>query len=161
MEAEARVLLEKVTAMVEWYADNEPERLARRGIQAVLYAASDLEAAMEERDVPLSDPGANSAGLVAHDAADTSKAAALDVMPRSGTQRLAVLTIIAQSADGMTDEEIQAALAISPNSQRPRRVELVDGGWLIDTARTRPTESGNDAIVWALSDKGRTELGLV
>lgn len=157
MEAEARVLLEKVTAMIEWYGTNEPERLKRRGIQAVLYAAFDLEAALEERNVPLNDPGVNSEGLVAHQASDTSKAAALDVMPRTGTQRLAVLDAIRNSEDGMTDEEIQSKLSIGANSQRPRRVELVEGGWLEDSGKTRPTDTGNDAIVWKLTTKGFTE----
>lgn len=81
------------------------------------------------------------------DAADTSRAAALRALPRSGTQRARVLNLL-RNAGPMTDEEMQKALALSPNAQRPRRVELVSGGWVRDSGLRRPTVMGGPSIVW-------------
>jgi hypothetical protein len=86
-------------------------------------------------------------GLVGKDHPDTSAAAAISVMPRTGTQRRKVLDHIGRCGyDGATDAELQAALDLSGNSQRPRRVELVEAGLIIDSGRRR---AGH--IVWVLS----------
>lgn len=53
-----------------------------------------------------------------------------------------------REAWGMTDEECQDALAMNPSTQRPRRVELVRAGRVVDSGRTRPTRSGRQAVVW-------------
>lgn len=80
---------------------------------------------------------------------DTSRLAALRARPNSGTQRAKILDFIERRGPyGATDEEIQASLGLSPNSERPRRVELVTGGWVVDSGARRLTESGNDSIVW-------------
>ena len=79
---------------------------------------------------------------------DTSRAAALEVAPRTGTQRWRVLQFVtACGDDGATDDEIQDALAMSGNTERPRRLELVEGGWIIDSG-TRRRHQGRDRIVW-------------
>ncbi len=87
----------------------------------------------------------------------TSKAAAAAVEPRTGSQRHRVLAAVAQvSRDpalvGLTDVELGAATGIRPNSLRPRRGELVDGGWLEDSGRTR-VHHGREHTVWVLSPK--------
>lgn len=87
----------------------------------------------------------------------TSLAAAAAVEPRTGTQRHAILSAVAAVARdprtvGMTDVELGASTGIRANSLRPRRKELVDGGWLEDSGRTR-THHGNPHVVWVLSDK--------
>jgi hypothetical protein len=92
----------------------------------------------------------------------TSAAAAAAVEPRTGTQRRAVLDAVGQVARdprlvGLTDVELGAATGLRPNSLRPRRKELIDGGWLEDSGRTR-THHGNEHIVWVLSDKARQLL---
>lgn len=86
--------------------------------------------------------------LTRRDAPDTSRHAALRALPKSGTQRARVLNLLRNVQDGLTDEQMQAALALSPNSQRPRRVELVAGGWVKDSGERRPTAMGCESIVW-------------
>jgi len=49
---------------------------------------------------------------------------------------------------GATDEEIQDGLEMGANTQRPRRVELVEAGRVVDSGATRLTASKRDAVVW-------------
>lgn len=86
-------------------------------------------------------------GIIGRDHPDTSIAAAISVMPRTGTQRRKVLDHIDRCGyEGATDAELQAALDLSGNSERPRRIELVDAGLIVDSGRRR---AGH--IVWVLS----------
>jgi len=87
-------------------------------------------------------------GLARHDHPDTSHAAAASV---SGKNRQRVFLVVQARVLGATDEEIQVATGINPNSQRPRRVELVDRGYIKDSGRRRKTRSGRSAIVWVLA----------
>lgn len=74
---------------------------------------------------------------------------------RTGSQRARVLTTIAASRHGLTDEEVGTALSIPGNSVRPRRGELVALGLVEDTGTTRPIgPNGNHAIVWAATLAG-------
>lgn len=88
-----------------------------------------------------------------------SRAAALLAFPRSGTQRYRVLNVIAGVGEhGVTDERIQRLLGMSPNTQRPRRLELVKGGWIKDSGKVRKTVSGAYATVWVATERGKAEL---
>lgn len=90
-----------------------------------------------------------------HDARDTSRAAAALVLPRSTTKRWHVLSAIALSGEaGATDEEIQNRLGMAPNTCRPRRVELLDTGWIEDSQIRRPTSTGSPAVAWILTERG-------
>lgn len=85
-------------------------------------------------------------------AAETQQAAALEAYPNTGTWRLRVLqALVDAGARGATDEEIQRALGLNPSTQRPRRVELVELGWIEDSGARRPTRSGRSAAVWCLT----------
>lgn len=53
---------------------------------------------------------------------------------------------------GLTDEEVQQATGLNPSSERPRRGELLTGGWVRDTGETRSTRSGRQATVWDVSE---------
>lgn len=92
---------------------------------------------------------ANDIGLVRNDHPSTAKAAAHAAFPRSGTWRRKVLDAIALRP--RTDDELQHDLTMSGNTERPRRVELVDGGWINDSGERRRTAGGQDAIVWQLA----------
>lgn len=93
------------------------------------------------------------------EARQTARIAALRAMPRSGTQRRRVLALIRRKgAYGATDEEMQDILAMHHNSQTPRRKELEEGDWIIDSGRTRLTDSGSPAIVWVMSENGKRKL---
>lgn len=79
---------------------------------------------------------------------ETSQDAARRIVPSVVTQRARVLECLRAAANGMTDEEMQVALQMNQNSQRPRRIELVDARLVYDSGRTRPTASGREAVVW-------------
>lgn len=89
---------------------------------------------------------------------DTSHLAALRALGRTGTSRRRVLQALV--ASDHTDEELQVVLAMGPNTQRPRRVELVDYGYAKATGQYRPTTTGSRSIVWAATDAGRHALAL-
>lgn len=90
----------------------------------------------------------NERGKSRRDHPDTAHEAAEKITGVSGRQRRLVFDLIAASEIGMTDEEMQDASGLSPSSQRPRRVELVDGGHIEDSGLRRKTKSGREAIVW-------------
>lgn len=77
--------------------------------------------------------------------------AAAQSLPHAGTQRRAVLDLLRANADGLTDEEIQTALALNANAERPRRISLVQDGLVRDSGRTRLTRSGRAAVVWTVT----------
>lgn len=61
--------------------------------------------------------------------------------------------IKASGAEGMTDDDVQAALDMGGSTQRPRRIELLDAqrirqrGAVYNSDR-RATRSGRKAVVW-------------
>jgi hypothetical protein len=94
------------------------------------------------------DPFAPAPGIVGRRHPDTSREAAAEVMPRTGTQRREVLDYVTRRESlGATDAEIQAALYMSGNTERPRRIELVAAGFVHDSGRRR-----GGAIVWVRAD---------
>ena len=74
-------------------------------------------------------------------AADSLGPATLNAMQRR------VLQLLRENPHGLTDEEQQAALAMNPSTQRPRRVELVRRGFVVEDG-SRKTSSGRMAAVW-------------
>ena len=86
------------------------------------------------------------------DAAETQLLAAMEIQPATGHDRLRVLKQLAACGDrGATDEELQLALDMNPSTQRPRRVELVEKGWVEKSEHRRPTRAGRSAVVWRLT----------
>jgi hypothetical protein len=70
------------------------------------------------------------------------------------TDRVAVLDYItSRGTEGATDEEIQGALKLSPNTERPRRIELVEQGAVEKSGITRLTSSRRKAAVWVATGK--------
>lgn len=105
----------------------------------------------DEPEEPLSDLDAP--GAKAHaNAGDTERAAQWAKMPTSGTQRRKVLQLIWQRP--RTDEEISVVGRISPSSVRPRRVELIEGGWVEDSGLRRDSTYGHAMTVWAVTEAG-------
>lgn len=142
-------LMASVEAMVGWFKENEPARLERAGWKRIV-GALDACAAL-----PDPSPGV----ALRSGAGDTERAAAEAVFPVSGTQRRSVLDAIAAAGDdGLCDHEVQERLGMNPSSVRPRRGELVDGGWVEDSGVRRPTPSGAEAVAWVLTVAGRRAL---
>ena len=78
----------------------------------------------------------------------TSKAAAVRMEPVAGTKRAVVLAFLRRCPAGATDEQMQTGLPMGPNTQRPRRVELVRAKLVKDSGVTRTTSGGDQAVVW-------------
>lgn len=100
---------------------------------------------------------ANDEGLVRQDAADTSRAGAAAVAVRAGTQRARLLLWLVQQGPA-TDVQLAEALRLSPNSERPRRCELVAAGFVADSGE-RHKHHGSDHVVWEATDAGRGAAG--
>ncbi len=49
---------------------------------------------------------------------------------------------------GLTDQELQELLCMTGDSERPRRVELVEEGLVVDSGSRRRTPGGRLAVVW-------------
>ncbi len=82
----------------------------------------------------------------------TSVEAAQGIEPQAPTLRREVLDYLrGRGADGATDEEMQIALTMNPSTQRPRRIELVNGGLVRDSGRTRKTLARKNAVVWMVT----------
>jgi hypothetical protein len=93
----------------------------------------------------------------------TSIAAAKAIEPVSGRLRKAVYEWIkGRGEQGGTDEEAMEALAgslgVGVNTIRPRRIELVQAGYVRDSGRKRPTRSSGkrkcQAVVWVVTESG-------
>ena len=86
-----------------------------------------------------------------HNGTVTSKLAAQSMRSSAGAQQRRVLECLQQAGDaGMTDEEIQNALDLSGNSERPRRRKLVEIGLVKDGGVMRKTGSNYAATVWVV-----------
>lgn len=83
-----------------------------------------------------------------HNGTETSRAAAEQIKPNADTLRARVLEYLQSQPDGATDEQMQLALGMAGNTQRPRRQELEKMGLVRATDRTRATRSGRQATVW-------------
>ncbi len=82
----------------------------------------------------------------------TEAAAAQAILPTSAKGRRQVFDhLIALGGMGATDHELAVALGMNPSTVRPRRLELVESGAVVDSGQTRPTPSGRAATVWTVA----------
>ena len=95
----------------------------------------------------LTPPGAG--GTYRMDHPDTSSDAAVQI--KEDTARLRGRVLAALQSCPMSDQELQTVLGMDPNTERPRRVELVQRGLVRDSGRRTVTTSGRKAIVWEAS----------
>ena len=109
-------------------------------------------------ETPLPDPLAGMPAWMHREAGDTERAAAALVQPRTGTWRARVLEAITTAGEhGLTDWELHDALGGNLYTVAPRRKELVELGWVVDSGSRRPTNNGARAIVWVLSERARRQ----
>lgn len=92
----------------------------------------------------------------------TSSLAAASIAPHASLQRRQVCTFIAaQGARGATDEEVQLALGMNPSSERPRRGECHERGFITaELGELRKTTSGRSACAWHITALGLKACGL-
>jgi hypothetical protein len=131
--------------------------LAERGRFVAAIAAYAPQSAPHGSGVAAHRPDADGTGKARTAARVTSNRAAHAVLPRSGVQRRRVLDAVVQVARnpnivGLTDVQLAHATGLPANSVRPRRVELVDGGWL-EPAQTTREHHGREHTVWVLTQK--------
>jgi len=96
--------------------------------------------------------------LTRNDHGDTSHGAASNVFLKTGGARRRVLEALAHALAVATDEELQDWLDMSQNTERPRRVELVQLGYVEDSGARRKTRSGSNAVLWRATQLGRDAL---
>lgn len=88
---------------------------------------------------------------------DARRREAMQALPRAGSQRRRVLDAVVAVARnptivGLTDVQLAHATGLPANTVRPRRVELVTGGWL-EPAQTTREHHGREHTVWVLTQK--------
>jgi hypothetical protein len=123
-----------------------------RGEEFVLANAAALTAPPE--GPAAEDPAADGLGGFTADS-DTSRQAAIDNYPRSGSQRHRILLcIIAAGHDvGRTAHEVAKETGIYYGSVTPRIGELKRGGWIEASEWTRRSEHDSEAEVLLATDK--------
>jgi hypothetical protein len=95
--------------------------------------------------------GVNLEAKVRRDHPMTAKAAANSISPWGitvGQQK--IFDALSMHRDGLTDEEICEVTGLEGSSERPRRIELWEHGWVEDAGERRATRRGRKAIVWRL-----------
>jgi hypothetical protein len=91
-----------------------------------------------------------------HNNTPTSEKAAAAIVPEGQRLRRQVLEFIRQRGEaGATDEEIQMGLGMNPNTERPRRIELEQGGHITRLMKdgvevTRLTKSLRKAAIFVV-----------
>lgn len=102
-------------------------------------------------ETPLTKPASGLVGGQRQGGAATSTEARDLIAPKADTQRRRVLDVhVAHSVGGLTDVEVGDLLGLPGNSVRPRRVELVDGGWVVATDVVR-VHHGRKHVVWRVT----------
>ena len=90
---------------------------------------------------------------------ETSRSAAERVSAPRRQLRIELLDYLrSRGATGATDEELQVGIPMPANTERPRRVECMDEGLVIDSRKKRKGSSGRKAVVWLLTQRGESTL---
>lgn len=93
-------------------------------------------------------------GTPPHSDQHTSLQAATQITESAHTLRAKVLQFITDAGEhGATDLEIQTALDMEGNTERPRRRELVLMKKIRWSGQTRRTTSGRNAKVWIIKEE--------
>jgi hypothetical protein len=131
--------------------------------QGSLFAPAQPEPVRHAMDPHI--PMANHAYERQH-ARPTSAAAAVEALPRSGSQRDKVWQVIrAAGPAGLTDQDIARDLGMAENSTRPRRLELSNPPrpnmprLVVDSGRTKETSTGSHATVWVAIEHAEVARG--
>lgn len=105
-----------------------------------------------ERQLDLFSPTPTTSGLAFANTPITRAAAGLTIRPNAARLRAKVLEYIkTRGPEGATDAEIQEALSMRGDTERPRRRELQQAGFIADSGQTRLTPAGRVAVVWAVT----------
>lgn len=89
-------------------------------------------------------------GFLPRDPTDTQVEAERRVRHITGGVRKAVYEALKTRPS--TDDELVELLRRPANTVRPRRVELMNDGFVVDSKERRPSANGSPAIVWKVLD---------
>jgi len=82
------------------------------------------------------------------------------IRPDAGRLRRKVYEFIrSRGSEGAIDQEVQIALEMTGDSERPRRRELQQEGYIRDAGVVRLTRAGRTAVVWVSTEKAFPQLG--
>ncbi len=98
-------------------------------------------------------------GPVASGERDTSRLAALTILPKAASLRRQVLELIVAAGDrGVTCPEAEMGLGGVHQTISARINDLLVGGWVRDSGVRRRLEGRRPAIAWVLTEAGRGRL---
>ena len=80
-----------------------------------------------------------------------SQAAARRAFGRSGNARERIYNLIEEYPDGLTVHEVRQLITMHFHTVAARVSDLNIEGWLTDSGRRRPTDTGAMATVWVLA----------
>jgi hypothetical protein len=126
----------------EFAGEGSAERGAQESLRSPLRAPRS-----SERSERLDEAGP--APAQRHSETSVAAAASVEAGNVRGRDRQRLLRLLVQYGPA-TDEEMAHRLGMSPNTQRPRRVELCRLGVVVDTGHRRRTVAGRKATVWGL-----------
>jgi hypothetical protein len=152
-------MIERVTRFTKWAAEEDRREFGRellRKLDAIGVGPGEefLIASARNPDA-IEDPAENRVGP-STPGSDTSRRAALDNYPRSGSQRHRVLVAIGRAGHhGRTRDELATELGLPDSGTDARVWELLQGKFVkeLDSV-TRKTRAGSQASVLVLTDKG-------
>jgi hypothetical protein len=84
-------------------------------------------------------------------------AAAKQTKPKTESDRIRILRVLAEHGP-MLDEDIGYAADLDGNTERPRRISLVQAGHVRDTGKVGLTHKKHEAALWEITDAGRDYL---
>lgn len=90
--------------------------------------------------------------LLSRKATRTSKAAANNILPKTGSIRREIYELVSRG-DGLTDYELEALMEGKHQTVSASRRSLVIDGYITDSGRTRKNDVGNDCIIWEITMK--------
>lgn len=140
----------------EWFVC---DRCYRQGIRLrarVKYAPLDTTSVIDT--VEPTRPVAAQTARVGAEHPETAQRMQARALPRSGTFRMKVASIVAQDPTGLTDYDLEDLTGRSHQSVSATRNGLVKDGWLAASGQTRRNRFGNDAIVWEATPALLAEL---
>lgn len=83
----------------------------------------------------------------------TSIEAAESIQSSKAAMQEEVLSFLrGMGREGATDEQMQLGIPMAQNTQRPRRVELMQDGRVVYANKRRGTQSGRSAKVWVAKE---------
>lgn len=151
------------------------EHRSHQVYEAVRAVQTELAAVVRELTALGADVTVARGGKVGRDHPETSRAAARAITTRSGSQRHRILIALGQRP--RADHELQRDVGVVGSSERPRRLELVEAGYVRaavgrdiagwmdrpaaekdDPVTRENPDTGQQCTVWTITEAGRAAL---